>query len=62
MIRRARNLVSRLAEAIRVPLQQRLDGREFAEIARSLGLTEETARKRVSRAIAELRRKWGARE
>lgn len=57
-IARARRLVAGLHEGLREPLQRRLDGHCFPAIAQEMGLTEATVRQRVTRAIAELRRRW----
>jgi DNA-directed RNA polymerase specialized sigma24 family protein len=39
-------------------LQQRLNGLSNAEIAATLGLREDLVRKRLSRALKELKHRW----
>lgn len=51
-------LIDSLPEAYRIPLRLRLEEKSYAEIGRLLGLTETAARKRVSRALAQLRARW----
>lgn len=55
---RARSLVLDLPAALRTPLELRLAGMDYEAIGSRLGLTPVTVRKRVSRALAELRRRW----
>ncbi len=55
---RARALVAELPTALRAPLELRLAGMDYEVIGARLGLTLVTVRKRVSRALAELRRRW----
>ncbi len=56
---RARALVADLSSDLRVPLELRLAGEDYEAIGSQLGLTPATVRKRVSRALVELRRRWG---
>ena len=50
-----RALVSRLDEKYAGVVRLYLEGRTTAEIAEELGIREETARKRLTRAVAKLR-------
>lgn len=56
---RARALVGELPSSLRAPLELRLAGMDYEVIGERLGLTSVTVRKRVSRALSELRRRWG---
>lgn len=55
---RLRKLVETLGEDQREALELRLEGLDNGEIAARLGLREDLVRKRLSRALKELQRRW----
>lgn len=56
--RRLQQLLETLSDEHRSVLQQRLNGLSNAEIAATLGLREDLVRKRLSRALKELKHRW----
>lgn len=56
-LKRVMQAVAELAEKYRAPLQMRLEGAPYEEIAGLLGITGDTARKRVQRGYAMIREK-----
>src|SRR5207248_2317612 len=55
--------IARLPGKDRVAIVLRFyEGRTFSEVARAMGISEEAARKRVTRAIARMRQTMGASE
>jgi len=56
--RKLRQLLAALSSEYREPLRLRMEGLDNAGIAAELGLREDLVRKRLSRALRALQRKW----